>query len=177
MSTSRGSRIGGLPTAGADFTWPDCRYHRTPMQFTAQFDLGDRLVLVFFCQQDPGLCDSWEADEGCNAVIVLSAEAAMTVATTPEGIRPAPLAPMTLETAPRIAEDGHDVDESVTADGWTPIGIWGGEPYWIQDDETPAGARFLAQLDETPLGINFADGYGYVFIGEDGESGKTLFQS
>ena len=65
-----GFSFGGLPLAPnvTAFAWPVCKTCSGPMQFLGQLPTPEKpkLVLLFMCQNDPGLCDDWEADGGGN---------------------------------------------------------------------------------------------------------------
>ncbi|WP_285277851.1 hypothetical protein, partial [Klebsiella pneumoniae] len=71
--------------------WPVCATCDGPMQFLGQLRLEqpDRLALVFMCQNDPGMCDEWEAFGG-NAVVLVdpSSPALVSPAATGETTRP-----------------------------------------------------------------------------------------
>jgi hypothetical protein len=62
-----GTRTGGVPHTPSGFEWPQCRECAGPMQFLAQVSLADAeagsagLLSIFMCQNDPGLCDEWDA--------------------------------------------------------------------------------------------------------------------
>jgi hypothetical protein len=68
---SRVSRSGGVPLAAPDFAWPACVTCGGPLQFLVQLfpdDVPgrDHLLLIFVCQNDPGMCDEWEPFSGGN---------------------------------------------------------------------------------------------------------------
>lgn len=171
----RGSRIGGLPAVDANFVWPVCVDHAAPMRFVAQFDIADRLVGVFYCEVEPGLCETWDADAGCNSAIVTDVASPLSLAVPPAGIVPPIDPPMTVALIVGRA-DAVDVKTAARRAGWEPIGRWGGELKWLQGDETPSGTSYIATLANTPLGFEFGDGWAYVFISDDGAGAKTLFQ-
>jgi len=65
------SRSGGLPLAPPGFVWPLCATCGGPLQFLVQLlpaDVPalDHLLLIFMCQNDPGICDEWEPFAGGN---------------------------------------------------------------------------------------------------------------
>ncbi|WAJ31621.1 hypothetical protein [Antarcticirhabdus aurantiaca] len=189
---SSATRFGGLPSASGDFTWPTCRSCDGEMQFLGQVrsPTSERLHLVFMCQNNPGVCSEWDADKGANAVIC----------TATDGLRIAP-APSDGETVratlygarvERVRASSYDEARS----GWSErhpgrqrevLGQIGGEPDWLQGDETPRcdhcnePMRFVAQIEEGPdydTGMNFAGGCGYLFeCGCVGGRGKFLWQS
>ena len=161
------SRIGGAPDAPADFRWPVCKQCGGAMQFLAQLALPDceipelagreQSLLLFQCQNDPGMCDEWDPQSGGNAA------------------RLVPLAEATRVKAPASGETRlmavDPVGVVVTEPEAAPLGRVGGEPEWIQADETPTCVcgtrmRFVVQLSpEGGGGINFGDaGEGYGFV-------------
>lgn len=56
--------FGGWPVRGVDedFEWPICKSCNCPMQFLGKLSVGDRIEQIFMCQNDPGLCDEWDAN-------------------------------------------------------------------------------------------------------------------
>jgi hypothetical protein len=137
------------------------------MQFLVQLALPDcgvpalasreQLLLVFQCANDPGMCDEWDPDSGGNAARLVPAAAAATFQPPTSG--------ETLLAA-------VDPVEAVVRDPERgALGRVGGEPEWIQGDETPTCAcgsrmRFALQLSaEGGGGINFGDaGEGFAFV-------------
>lgn len=71
------TRIGGVPLAPADLTWPTCARCRAPMQFHAQVVLDDDaspqpgLLLLFVCA-NVATCPRWDPDQGANHARVVS---------------------------------------------------------------------------------------------------------
>ncbi|WP_058726437.1 DUF1963 domain-containing protein [Curtobacterium luteum] len=179
------SRIGGAPAVPRDWEWPTCAEHDEPMQFTAQIEHRGTLVSVFVCQFDPGSCDSWDADSGANAAFVfsgrdlVSADRPVSPHGDPDDPDPAypPLLAdsMLLGTAP-VTDAGDDtVSAALDAAGAVVAGQYGGEPDWLQEDETPAGLAFVASIESGPLGFDFGDaGRAYVF--SDGVRAAVLWQ-
>lgn len=145
------------------------------LQFLAHIPLPDGPALeIFMCANDPGMCDSWAAGSGANAVLLATGD----------------LVPL---DAP---EDGETRLDDVSAIGLTPtdsayefplpaedvLGQLGGEPAWIQHPETPdcpdcgAVMEFAAQLEEhSPINFGSA-GAGYVFACRPCGRGAFLFQ-
>ncbi len=193
--SSYATRVGGRPAAPADFLWPVCKSCSGPMQFLAQIALHEtdieelrerqQTMLVFQCQNDPGMCDEWDADSGGNAAVLVSANH-VTLVAPPGG-------PTTLETESRVLPT--DYDDSARRD--TPddnycarfdsdasvLGKTGGVALWIQGDETPECScgermRFVAQIEARGGGINFGDaGAGYAFACEScNAAAKFLWQ-
>ncbi|NII39999.1 hypothetical protein E9228_000618 [Curtobacterium flaccumfaciens] len=178
------TRIGGLPAVPEDFVWPECRHHGEPMQFTAQIEHEGTLVSVFVCQFDPGTCASWEADSGANAAFVFRgrdlrlAEYPASPHGDPDDPEPA-WPPVTddeylLGLAAATTPSDEDEQLGVPDDVWF-AGQYGGEPDWIQDDETPDGLRFVASIESGPLEFDFGDG-GCAYVFSDGQRAAVLWQ-
>jgi hypothetical protein len=157
------TRTGGVPLVPADFSWPACQTCEGPMQFLAQVLLADLgpaapggVLSLFMCQNDPGLCDEWDPELGGNQAFLFSGP----------DLRPAavPVSPVTMlgaVSAVRYAIADGDYDtareawtESPGHTGRDVIGQLGGEPSWLQNEETPAcpacaaPMTFVVQLEE-----------------------------
>jgi hypothetical protein len=115
-------------------------------------------LLVFQCANDPGLCDEWEPEAGGNAALVVPAEELvplMVPAATSDAVLVFPERPLAaVATEP--------------PDGW--LGRLGGEPDWLQADETPVcrcgrPMAFVFSLDQAAADeLNFGGlGVGYAF--------------
>lgn len=172
------SRLGGLPAVHDGFDWPTCAEHDEPMQFTAQLEYDGSLILVFICQADPGSCPSWDPDAGSNAAIVVGGRDLHPAGrpASPSGTAVLTDESWLLGVHQAGADDYSDALIEARADGVTVAGQWGGNPAWIQNDETPDGYRFVAMLDEDPLGSNFGGGSAYVFADGHGHA-KVLTQT
>jgi hypothetical protein len=81
---SFGEKLGGHPDGLPSGAWPRCNDCGGGMTLIGQFNhhterlnLGreGRRLFVFTCENDPGMCASWETDSGANACIVLEPEA------------------------------------------------------------------------------------------------------
>lgn len=180
------TRVGGVPLANPDFSWPVCASCAGPMQFVSQIRLDDlpdggreQTLLVFMCQNDPGLCDEWDAKSGGNFAALL--DNAGLVASTPpasgetsvDGISGVEF----VTSGADGADDGTAYFEAgeqwAEANGRSPrdfLGQIGGEPAWLQGDQTPSCAgchapmSFVAQLEEGQNNLNFGGGgVGYAF--------------
>jgi uncharacterized protein YwqG len=177
------TRFGGRPLIprGTDFHWPCCSSCDGPMQFLGQIAMEDgeatRLALVFMCQNEPGMCDDWDADSGGNRAIIVAADDGSRLADVPEdgyAVRD------TIYGARVEAVDSPSYDEA--REQWAQqnqcsprevLGQVGGEPSWIQADETPTcdhcdnAMEFVAQLEAGPdykTEMNFGGGgCAYVF--------------
>jgi hypothetical protein len=207
-----GTRIGGAPRAPKGTAWPSCATCGKPMQFVAQVriaDAGDAkiadgLVLVFQCAGSDKGCDTWEANGGCNAAIVVPLDGLERLA-APAGA-PALLPEVagevrTVESPPPKSEDRYDdnrrsqLDRAVqsigggagmivTRDGpW--LGLAGGKPDWVQEDDTPKCSsckktmRFVAQFGDAGLDdLVVGDaGQAYVFACQACRKAKFFWQS
>lgn len=153
-------RTGGVPLVPEGFVWPKCRACGGAMQFLAHLPLDTGVVAVFFCQNDPGMCDDWDASGGANHAYLFAGE--LTAAAVPaEGETL-----LGAVTALRCHPVDTPTDEPV-------LGLLGGEPDWLQNDETPncpgcaAPMAFTAELEEghdRTTSANFGGGgLGYVF--------------
>jgi hypothetical protein len=164
------------------------------MQFLAQVRLPDtgiaplmdrdQLLLVFQCQNNPGMCDEWEPDAGGNAALLVPV--ANVVPLLPPSLSPKERGggrdgPTTVDKAQAITavdyddsrEAEYDDDayvEALQKKGTAVVGKLGGRPVWIQADETPkcsCGRKmlFVAQIEcHAGGGIDFGDtGSGYAF--------------
>ena len=185
-----GNRTGGLPLTPDGFTWPTCAECDRPLQFLAQLLLDDdnRLLVIFQCANDPGLCDEWDANAGGNRAYLFDNQ----------DLRPAPAPPggetglgevSAIKTEPPCNDE---YDEAIAA--WAArtgrsrrevLGGIGGEPSWLQSDETPACVdcarpmRFAAHLEEghdNQTAINFGGGVGYAFRCAEHPRAKFLWQ-
>ena len=141
------TRTGGVPLVPAGFVWPTCRTCGGPMQFLAQVVLGDLglesqqgVLSVFMCQNDPGLCDEWDAVAGGNQALLFPV-AGLRAAVVPAG----PATALGEVSAVRYVTAGEDYEEARL--GWAEregrperdvLGQLGGQPSWVQRDETPA---------------------------------------
>jgi hypothetical protein len=162
-------RLGGAPFGLSASSWPHCGECGGPMSFLAQFrhdddrlDLGrsGRVLFLFFCENDPGMCETWDTGSGANACLILEPED-LTVAPT----LPPPGLPVTYDvmniTGWSLGDDGVSADLAMRVeleneelpeelvdqvDGGTKLG---GMPLWVQSPEPLAanGWRFLGQID------------------------------
>jgi len=180
-----GHRFGGHPVAPEGFVWPTCATCAAPMQFLGQLRLDERRLLsLFMCQADPGQCEEWDADEGGNAAFVFEIADGLAPVTPPDGettlrghwggrverraVDEAALGEF--ETAYDVARSAWAAEHGRRRD---VLGALGGEPAWIQGDETPAcddcdeEMTFAAQLEEGPdyaTAMSFGGGCAYAFV-------------
>lgn len=176
--------VGGIPLAPTNTSWPVCRACGAHMQFLSQLPMRevggqfvqhkDKVLLVFQCQNQPGLCDEWDPESGGNAAVLVSS-----LNRVPLGVPPGnTLLPAESHVA-FISYDDSSCQETpddaycaqVDAPTSKVIGKVGGVPLWIQGEETPRCSCgepmvFVAQLEARGGGgINFGDaGAGYAFV-------------
>src|SRR6266700_2348210 len=76
-------KLGGLPWGVRPNQWPMCSECGKPQSLLAQFvhdsdrlNLGrsGRMLSVFQCNHDPGMCSTWEGGSGANACFVTEPE-------------------------------------------------------------------------------------------------------
>ena len=178
------TRFGGRPSAPeSSCDWPTCATCHGNMQFLGQVqvqrqDGSNSLLLLFMCQNDPGLCDEWDANTGGNRVISIVSQSLKLVEPPKDGdvIRP------TLYGATIVDVDVDSENYDEAREKWASstgqsarevIGQIGGHPSWIQGEEVPScdscnlPMSFVAQLEEGPdwkTAMNFGGGgCAYVF--------------
>jgi uncharacterized protein YwqG len=191
------TRTGGIPLVPSGFSWPTCAECAGPMQFVGQVVLdeidprreGDKagrgLLSIFMCQNDPGLCEEWDPAAGGNKALLFQSNH-LAPALVPPGDDT--LLPEACGISLKTVEGTSYYEAS---NSWSQaedrplsdvLGQLGGEPDWLQNDETPACPScaapmcFVAQLDEGhdhTTAINFGGGYGYAFACEP--CGHTSF--
>jgi Domain of unknown function (DUF1963) len=196
------TRTGGIPLAPADFIWPQCAECDGHMQFLAQILLDDPgiaadsgpmngrgVLLIFMCQNDPGLCDDWDATSGGNRALLFRRESLVPIQPPPEG-------ETTLgevSTIAYVSVDGDDYGEARIR--WSDqhnrppqdvLGHLGGAPWWIQGDETPScpscreQMAFVVQLEQGHnwhTAANFGGGgSAYAFACEPCQQAAFLWQ-
>lgn len=156
------TRTGGIPLVPDGFGWPVCRSCEGPMMFLAQVMPGGPVpggergvMLVFMCQNDPGLCDEWDPAAGGNQALLFPLA----------GLRPAavPDGPVMLGEVSAVQYVTADADYDQARGAWAErsgrpvsdvLGQLGGQPSWLQHDETPACQEctkpmsFAVQLEE-----------------------------
>lgn len=184
------SRMGGTPLAPAGFEWPRCGTCAGAMQFLAQLQLDEaRTLAVFQCENDPGGCPSWEPGAGANSAQVFASGNLRPVAVPADGVTTLD-GVAGIELAGPVAGDGYF--EAMKA--WAQdtgrstedvLGQWGGEPEWIQGDETPdctsceRPMAFVAMLNEgrgPDVEANFGTGDAYAFACSGCDQAAFLWQ-
>lgn len=191
------TKIGGLPTGVTEFEWPACRSCKGSMQFVAQIKLSDsndptfslrpEVLLIFMCQNDPGMCDDWDANSGGNAIVIAAPGSAVIQAPASGEVVLQKETFFVLKPYDSGVTKETDDDQYVAAidENHAIRGKIGGNALWIQGDETPecdcgAQMKFVAMLEEGGGGgINFGGGgIGYVFACVDcKDKAKFLWQS
>jgi hypothetical protein len=188
------TRTGGIPLVPAVFSWPVCRRCQGPMQFLAQVMLGDlgmdewRGVLpIFMCQSDPGMCDEWDAVAGGNRALIFPA-GGLVPAVVPAG--PATVLGEVSAVQYVTLSEGYDQARQAWPEReglpWRDVlGQLGGQPSWVQADETPACPEcakpmsFVIQLEEGHdyrTAANFGGGCGYGFACQPCGTAAFLWQ-
>ncbi|GAB3954105.1 hypothetical protein [Streptomyces sparsus] len=185
-------RSGGLPLVPPDVGWPECATCGGPMQFVAQLLLDDELLLaIWMCPSNPGLCNEWDPWAGGNRALLFGRDG-LRPAEAPEG---GPTLLAEVSGMDRTPVDAPDYFEACTA--WADaepgrrvrdaLGKVGGEPAWLQGEETPdcpgcsAPMEFAAQLEEGhdhKTAVNFGGGgCAYAFVCRECRRAAFLWQS
>ena len=174
--------IGGTPDI-TDSDIPKCRECNSTMKHVFTLDLENhpdedlreagKAIQVFQCQNDPGMCDDWDAESGANAAYVREKSIAIS-GRSDEGLL--------LKEDMSIEDEGQFI-KLLESDAKC-IGKMGGDPMWIQGDETPAcdcgnPMRFVAQVDERACDdFNFGGaGCSYSYMCPECKTAKFLWQS
>ncbi|MDH1701855.1 hypothetical protein [Comamonas terrigena] len=171
--------FGGRPSAPQGvMEWPVCLSCEGHMQFLGQLAQGEsnELLLLFMCQNEPGMCDEWDAEGGGNQVLAVSSSNLQLVSPPSSGevVRPVRYEAHTVE---QIEEDYESARAAYSAgNGVSPrkvLGQVGGKPTWMQGEEVPLCSAcaepmaFVAQLEQGPdwkTEMNFGGGgCAYVF--------------
>ncbi|KOU87074.1 MULTISPECIES: hypothetical protein [unclassified Streptomyces] len=162
------SRTGGVPLGPAGTLWPVCRACAGPLQFLAQIVLDAGVLALFMCAHRPGRCEQWSPSAGGNLALLLPAGGLVPVP-VPRGADPQVLG----LGAVRAAVPAADLSSAGAPEGRAVLGSLGGEPDWLQYDETPdcpACARpmgFAVGLREGPdpvTAMNFGSGRAYAHV-------------
>ncbi len=164
--------------AGWRFDWPVCAACGGPMCHLGQVPHpvhAGRRILLFQCGNEPGCCEDWEAERGANLAVVIPTDLALLPLQAPSAGLTALQGRWSGHLRPSDAETYDQAMSQVRAEGLpgrSVLGQLGGEPDWIQDDETPQcpacgqAMRLAAQLEEGPdyrTAMNFGGGCAYVF--------------
>ncbi|SEI59233.1 hypothetical protein SAMN05518849_101198 [Sphingobium sp. AP50] len=169
-ASAHAEHLGGLPFGLPISLWPICKECGGSQSLLAQFahdsdrlNLGreGRVLYVFQCNHDPGMCATWEAFSGANHCLVLEPETLMRAVTQiPTDNPPLDNAAIIngwverVSPLPESIKSAFFSDETFFALGDDDLAdiTWstrlGGAPRWLQGaEEGPAGWRFLGQLD------------------------------
>jgi hypothetical protein len=168
-------KFGGVPWGLPSSLWPMCKDCGKPQSLLAQlahagdrFDLGrdGRVLFIFQCAHDPGLCATWEANSGANACFVCEPEDLAKGRTDPPSMpNPADhevrviswkrrIDSVSAELVPAFFDEARffELPDAVLKLITFSTRI-GGLPRWLQSPaEAPNlndGWRFVAQLDST----------------------------
>ncbi|HZF88447.1 hypothetical protein [Streptomyces sp.] len=153
---------------------------------------ADRVMAIFMCQNDPGLCDEWSPTAGGNRALLYPSDALRPMAApVPDGdedvLRLGAVNAVTLVSSP-AADYSEAREEWGNRSGNSPrnvLGQLGGQPDWLQGDETPACATctqpmiLVAQLEEGPdhtTAMNFGGGTAFAFACGPCAQGAFLWQ-
>ncbi|MBN3880621.1 MULTISPECIES: DUF1963 domain-containing protein [unclassified Nostoc] len=184
------TKMGGNPLAPPNTQWVGCTVCGGWMQFIGQIDLEEtaikevcerkQLLLIFMCTNNPGMCDEWDADLGGNAGILVD-KTNLTSLEAPCD-KEEFLLEETLLTLDECNDSADTYCQFFNQSQNQVCGKIGGEPLWIQTDETPicsCGARmtFVVQLEHSAE-VQFGDagaGYGFVCLVCQ-QRAKFLFQ-
>jgi len=192
VSSLEETSFGGVPVKnkGNDFEWPVCKTCDGPMQYLFRVATPLGLEQVFMCQNEPGLCDEWDANEGGNRVVVLKPKSLEVVKPPEHGeTSRGDSYGVSVQTV-----DSNDYD--VAREAWHDneanteyvLGKLKGQAFWIQGDETPNcdacnnKMQFVGQFEEGPdtdhsQSMNLGGGgVGYLFDCSTCTTAKFLFQ-
>ncbi len=165
-------RLSGVPWGLPKERWPKCSQCGGHQSLIAQFqhhadrlDLGreGRMLFVFHCEKDPGMCDDWEPFSGGNACFVVEPE------NLQHGETAIPAGGLPIEHSVRVVnwierDDGlpatltdyfrNDAQHLGLPEEVHAQVKWGsrlgGFPNWMQSaEEAPQGWDFVAQLDSS----------------------------
>ena len=156
---SPGARVGGLPLVPKGTAWPICKSCGGPMQFEGQWPLDaigrrGRVLVVFMCQNNPGMCEEYFPSSGGNSAFIVDASSSV------------PLAAPGL-TPEQLSKFGEV--RTILSPARSVVNAVGGEPEWIQADDTPTcdcGKKMILLLqlsEEVHEGLNFGGGEAYAF--------------
>lgn len=179
-------RLGGVPFGLPSDYWPPCADCGKSQSLIAQFahhperlPLGrdGRMLFVFQCNHDPGMCETWDQNSGANAAFVLEPEAL----NGGESALPAdapPSDPAMLVTGWDAQDDGLTAEQAAAFFSEAGMATLDddlldqerydrtqllGVPCWIQSpDEAPQGWRFLGQIGSYYLSEdNYLDAHNF----------------
>ena len=193
-TSSQKTKLGGIPTNVATFKWPQCAHCQENQLFLGQINLAEtqieslagrrQTLLLFQCANNPGMCDDWDPDAGGNAAVL--------VRDGKKSIKPPKLGETTSDQEIFVQLVAYDASVCIETDDDNYVTIFeseegivgktGGNPVWIQDDETPSCEcgqimRFVAIIEECSVSNFGGGGAGYAFVCEACKSSaKFLWQ-
>ena len=195
------TKFGGQPVWVDRPMWPLSKSTGNPMRFICQIaidpsqfpSVSARMAYLFMTDEEEYVDGTWEPDGGENAIILQPGQTVIPTKTATEGptlyrmvkkIAGQNLVPEPCEFSVtlKMGEDPDFIDEPESSEVSALIGNKiGGSPIFVQDTEfpEPGSWRLLMQLDSTkvPFFVNFGDcGVGYLFLSENGETAKFLWQ-
>lgn len=146
-------------------TCESCEGNMTAVVLLADPNISQKPLLVFQCQNEPGLCSEWEADGGGNKVVAVES---LNLEPQP-GAKALLFQPCDISDEKLQSSDEADsyFDLATQPNYENLVGKALGEPIWYQAEETPDCCQqemtFLAQIDECE-DLNFGgSGVGYIF--------------
>lgn len=148
--------VGGHAEGYPLVSWP--HYRGMPLAYLARYYSDGGTYFIFLDGPENQMEDSWQPEDGSNAVIFIA-----------EGIMNAP-AWITLSEVEEPLERLTEVHELPVRD----------TPEWLQGDEDQEGFRFIGQIDsdlDKSLNIGDAHGIAYVFVDDDSQTGRVLWQA
>jgi len=194
------TKFGGQPVWISDPQWPLSRTTNEPMRFICQIALrpelqlgGQQMAYVFMTDGEEHVDGTWDPEDGENAVILQPStfDPICEIKNQAAGptIEQRKTGPLTRTFMDRVFKREHTWQEGVELaahvidilDDEDTIGSkLEGDPFWLQNDETPQDGTwlFLVQIDSEPiLNLNFGDaGVGYAFVRDDGRAARFLWQ-
>jgi hypothetical protein len=191
-----GSHFGGQPDWISAPQWPVSRSSAKPMRFLLQFDIpeplragGHTMAYLFMSTEfgeDAG--HPCEAEGGENAVILQGGSSfepncittnTQVGPTLQKGNKHEYSSIFDYEEGSPDAQGPLTIAPAKPGDEFPEFSTLGGEPEWLQDDDTPAGGPWslLAQFvnEHFPCWVPF-DAYLYVFVSRDGREARMLYQ-
>lgn len=180
--------FGGLPVRDKNlpYSWPTCRECEGAMLYMGKIKTDIGLELIYMCQNDPGMCNDWDANGGGNQVIFienLTDLEQFSPEQTENTLRNTEYSAVLKEVN---AENYNDACQNWESAQREILGQLSNQPEWIQNDETPEcnccnqPMYFVAQLEEGPdhrTVMNFGGGgAAYLFDCIKGKTAKFLWQ-
>jgi hypothetical protein len=155
------------------------------MQFLGQVALPDGQLSIFMCQNNPGQCPTWDPQAGANRALFFPS-GPLTVLPAPAG--PTRLPEVSTATSVERAEQNYgEARRAWAAENGDAtldvLGQLGGEPDWIQGDETPTcptcgkPMQLVVQLEQGHgQEMNFGGGSAYAFACHEDRQAAFLWQ-